>query len=152
MLELIVNSISLLISDYNLFNFCFFFLNKAQAQLDIIASGLKMIEDSTRINGRDCIKFVPRTTQTTYIRVMSDTGCYSYVGKQVATGAQILSLKVPGCMVAGIVAHEFTHALGFWHEQSRPDRDSYIQILYQNITPGNYLFYLFIRNKAAQFV
>lgn len=141
-----------MISDYNLFNFCFFFLNKAQAQLDIIASGLKMIEDSTRINGRDCIKFVPRTTQTTYIRVMSDTGCYSYVGKQVATGAQILSLKVPGCMVAGIVAHEFTHALGFWHEQSRPDRDSYIQILYQNITPGNYLFYLFIRNKAAQFV
>ena len=32
------------------------------------------------------------------------------------------------CMYKSTVQHEFLHALGFFHEQSRPDRDKFLQV------------------------
>ncbi|XP_071455776.1 zinc metalloproteinase nas-6-like [Hetaerina americana] len=45
-------------------------------------------------------------------------------------------LSAHGCRSWGTIQHEFLHALGFWHEHTRPDRDSHVQIMWQNIRPG----------------
>lgn len=61
--------------------------------------------------------------------------CYSSVGNR-HVGKQQLSIG-KNCDCLGTVEHEFLHALGFWHEQSRADRDDYVNIMWDHITPGN---------------
>ena len=67
------------------------------------------------------------------------TRCYSYVGRLFGISGFSQSQDVSigrGCNYRPIIVHEFLHALGFWHEQSRPDRDSYVRILWENIQGG----------------
>ena len=60
------------------------------------------------------------------------------VGRSSRASPQELSLQRPGCIYPGIAAHEFIYALGFQHEQSRPDRDNYITVNWSNIQQGSY--------------
>ena len=57
--------------------------------------------------------------------------CFSPVGRQyLKKGMQELSIG-KGCNSKGIILHELMHALGFWHEQSRSDRQSYLEVLWE---------------------
>ncbi|XP_057368842.1 hatching enzyme 1.2-like isoform X2 [Daphnia carinata] len=98
-------------------------------QREIIAFAMGTYHNNT------CIRFVPRTCETNYIRIYkSGGGCYSYVGL-INRGVQDVSLD-DGCLASwapGIPMHELMHAAGFFHEHSRPDRDSYVSINLNNV-------------------
>ncbi|XP_072277653.1 astacin-like metalloendopeptidase [Pyxicephalus adspersus] len=78
-----------------------------------------------------CIRFVERKIETDYIQIRSIDGCWSYLGR--IGGPQDLSLFNPGCLSKGIVQHELNHVLGFVHEHTRSDRDTYVDIKWAQI-------------------
>ncbi|XP_050171690.1 meprin A subunit alpha [Myiozetetes cayanensis] len=82
---------------------------------------------------KSCVDFKPYEGERTYIIFRKEDGCWSFVGDQ-HTG-QTLSIG-ERCDYRAIVEHEILHALGFYHEQSRMDRDDYVKIWWDEIIPG----------------
>ncbi|CAG5104309.1 Oidioi.mRNA.OKI2018_I69.chr1.g1190.t1.cds [Oikopleura dioica] len=89
-------------------------------------AGMKILEDGS------CLRFRERSDERDFMDFFIGDGCYSWIGK--LGGAQEISLGV-GCHYASTAAHEIMHALGFHHEQMRPDRDSYVQYIEDNVEP-----------------
>uniref|UniRef100_A0AAV2K7H5 Metalloendopeptidase n=1 Tax=Knipowitschia caucasica TaxID=637954 RepID=A0AAV2K7H5_KNICA len=80
---------------------------------------------------KTCIRFHPRSSETAYLSFEPRYGCSSLLGR---TGdKQTVSLQRLGCVQMGIIQHEVMHAMGFYHEQNRSDRDRYVQINWDNI-------------------
>jgi len=80
------------------------------------------------------VRFVQRTIEPDYVQFIPDQqGIYSSsIGK--AGGRQTIGLTDGA--TTGNTIHEIGHAVGFYHEQSRADRDGFIEIHWNNIIPG----------------
>ena len=64
-----------------------------------------------------------------FVHFQPGSGCASWVGRR---GGEQEIWIAPNCN-AGSVIHEIGHVLGLEHEHTRPDRDQYIDILWENI-------------------
>ncbi|XP_068752848.1 zinc metalloproteinase nas-15-like isoform X1 [Montipora capricornis] len=85
---------------------------------------------------KTCIRFQKRTIERAFVNFTSggnQRGCSSFVGR---IGRDQAINLARGCWTRGIVAHEIGHAIGFYHEQSRRDRDDYITVQQENIIPN----------------
>ncbi|XP_051775797.1 uncharacterized protein LOC114665886 isoform X2 [Erpetoichthys calabaricus] len=79
-----------------------------------------------------CIRFKKQEDETDFLFIAPVSGCYSYIGR--SGGSQLVSLDSTCIRLGpGVAQHELMHALGFYHEQTRPDRDSYVKVLFDNI-------------------
>lgn len=97
---------------------------------------LKEFERLTSVNGKSCIRFVERTTQSDYVFLSpAKDACFSKLGR--VGGRQVTMLGWPCFMANGKIMHEMMHVLGFLHEQSRPDRDNNVKIAWDNIIKGH---------------
>lgn len=82
------------------------------------------------MNQETFVTFQKRQNEKAYIYFRNgENNCYSYVG--YIGRKQDISLS-PHCQTREIL-HEMTHALGFFHEQSREDRDEFLEINWRNI-------------------
>ncbi|XP_041364712.1 astacin-like [Gigantopelta aegis] len=104
------------------------------SSLAVIKRAIQTLEDQTAVNGKKCLSFVPRTTESVYVKYQGGSGCHTPVGRHYGKSGITLGR---GCLRIGTIMHETMHALGFWHEQSRPDRDSYVTIEWNNIQKGH---------------
>jgi len=83
------------------------------------------------LNALTNINIIPRTIERDYVflKYGGDDGCWSKLGR--IGGMQ--EMQIAEWCRTGSVMHEFMHAIGFWHEHMRPDRDQFIRINFQNI-------------------
>ena len=88
------------------------------------------------------LRFVPRTTQSGFLAVTRDelsgpeaSPCFASLGHRLGTMSR-LNLGTNGCQFDSVVYHEMGHALGYYHEHQRADRDNYITIDLGNVNPN----------------
>uniref|UniRef100_A0AC35U7Q5 Zinc metalloproteinase n=1 Tax=Rhabditophanes sp. KR3021 TaxID=114890 RepID=A0AC35U7Q5_9BILA len=89
------------------------------------------------IQKETCITFKrsPTVLKTSGLNFYKGEGCWSFLGRVYPAKPQEVSLGT-GCEHNGVIQHEVSHALGLEHEQSRPDRDSYISVDPKNVLAG----------------
>jgi hypothetical protein len=84
-------------------------------------------------HAKTSFKFEPRKEDDVdYVVFRPGDGCASSVGRRGGMQEVILGA---GC-TAGNCIHELGHTVGLWHEQSRADRDEFIEIRTQHIIPN----------------
>merc|ERR1712150_66543 len=98
----------------------------------ISGRGVQVINDAiAQYHKYTCLRFHKRTNEGAYLSFYRGGGCSSPVGYRAGRVNRVSLAS--GCWYLGTVMHEIGHSMGFYHEQSRPDRDRYVEIIWNNI-------------------
>eukprot|EP00794_Sanderia_malayensis_P016171 gene16171-17794_t len=93
-----------------------------------ISAAMKTIGQSS------CVKFRPKTeSDRNWLNFFTGSGCWSGLGRKFWTNEPTYISLGKGCWKEPIVLHHIFHAMGFFHEQNRPDRDDYVRVNWENI-------------------
>ena len=97
-----------------------------------VLDGMQVIQEKT------CINFIPKEDQDSrhHIKfIKSKNGCGTSVGYHENTKKepQVVAYSEDCLSQIAAIEHELLHVLGLFHEQSRYDRDEYVDIFWENI-------------------
>ncbi|XP_055354171.1 zinc metalloproteinase nas-6-like [Paramacrobiotus metropolitanus] len=96
-------------------------------QKDVVRESMQTI---SRLTG-NCVQFVEHTTEDDYVVFKKSLWCSSMVGRQ--RGEQDVSLSTVCLTSHREPLRQLLHALGFYNEHTRSDRDEFITINWDNI-------------------
>ena len=97
----------------------------------------EILQAFSMIEGRSSIKFVERTNEPDYVTFIDDSSNGSSYSTHV--GMEEGSSKVIGLHPSqgiGTIIHETMHGLGYFHEHTRQDRNTYVNVNVSGLSPN----------------
>ncbi len=106
--------------------------NVTPANQSAMLSAMAVLESAANVHFQQCSSNVCIFSVNNFVHISNSNANNSQVG--MIGGEQFINITSWGSQF--IIVHELLHCLGFFHEQSRPDRNNFVQINCNNVQGG----------------